>query len=231
MTQRGNDYDGTLIAVEGIDGAGKSSVVAAIEQWAADSGEDVVTTKEPTDMWTGDVVYDALSDDETGALTDFSLFVADRARHVKKRIEPALERGAIVVTDRYADSTRAYQTPRVADQMGISDTEARDWMEAVFRPWNIEADLTIYIDIDVDTALDRCAAADKYERRAQLETTRENYLSMYDRCDASVRMLDGDKSLPAVQHKAVNAVKAQVVSNDDEHTAKTYVDAIEESED
>lgn len=203
----GNAYRGTLIAVEGIDGAGKSTVVEAIEEWGAEADVEVVTTREPTDLWTGEQVYRALGDDDTPPLADFHLFVADRVKHVEQRIAPALARGAIVVTDRYADSTRAYQTHRIAEQMRLSYEEAREWMEAVFYPWNIVPDCTIYIDISVDTAVERCEMGDKYEERENLERVKEAYDEMYADRDASVRIIDGEREESTVAKKAVNAVR------------------------
>lgn len=229
---RGNDYDGTLIAIEGIDGSGKSSIVEAVEQWSSETDVEVVTTREPTDLWTGEQVYRALGDEETPPLADFSLFIADRIKHVEERIVPALERGAIVVTDRYADSTRAYQTHRIAEQMGVEYHEARRWMESVFDPWNVEADVTIYVDIPVSVALERAAGEDKYERSDNLETARRAYQDMYDRCDPSVRIIDGTQSLSAVKHKALNTVKleAQMLADDEESVEpqKTYAEAANE---
>jgi dTMP kinase len=227
---RGNGYDGTLIAVEGIDGCGKSTVVRGIAAWADEADREVVVSKEPTDLWTGEQVYRALKDDDTPPLADFSLFVADRVKHVHERIEPALKAGKVVVTDRYADSTRAYQTHRIAEQMDMEYREARQWMEDVFGPWNIEADITIYIDIPVDTAMERCGVDDKYERRDNLEQVKEAYDRMYDRCDGAVRVIDGLRSKSAVRHTAINTVKTALRGDDIDYgePGQTYADAIGE---
>lgn len=230
----GNDYPGVLIAAEGLDGAGKSSVVEAIDAWS-DSRPDVevVLSKEPTDMWTGERVYDALQKD-TDAATDFLLFCADRREHIEKRVEPALERGAIVVTDRYADSTRAYQTHRVAEALDMSYDEARRYIDEIMEPWSIESDLVFYIDIDVDTALDRCDREDKFETRKNLERVKEAYTQMYSHCDPGCRIVDGTMSRAHVRHQAVNAVKSVVTDANRDSDSRgganrgrgTYVDAV-----
>lgn len=243
-------YDGTLIAVEGLDGSGKSTVVEGIEHWADDEGVDLVTTAEPTDFQTGDWLYEALGDEEGSALTDFMLFCADRRRHVQRRVKPVLDRGGVVVTDRYADSTRAYQTHQIAAETDMSYDEARDWMETVFDPsrlssvdeaeapseskgWNVEPDIVIYIDVPVDIALDRCDTDDKFERRKNLERAKEAYDDMYSICDPSVRIIDGTQSISAVRHKAINTVKAQLHEPDSTHSReraesreRTYADAL-----
>lgn len=224
---KGNDYDGLLVAVEGIDGAGKSTVVEALGDVVEEMGGEPVLTKEPTDMWTGEQVYRALKDDDMPAVADFSMFVADRVKHVEQRIEPALKEGKVVITDRYADSTRAYQTHRVADEMGLTYQEARRWMEGVFEPWNVEPDLTIYIDIPVDVAMERCGHEDKYERRENLVQVRDAYETMYDSCDPGVRILDGTQSKIAVRKRAANSIRAQLYEPTS-YDGKTYAEAVEE---
>jgi dTMP kinase len=229
----GNGYEGVLIAIEGIDGAGKSTALEAITSWAESADVDIVSTKEPTDFWTGEQVYRSLKDDDATALTDFSLFVADRAKHVEKRVKPALKEGKIVVTDRYSGSTRAYQTHRLADEMGISYDEARAWMDDMFEPWNVEPDITLYIDISVDTAMERCGHEDKYEKRDNLEQVKAAYDQMYGLCDSDTRIIDGEQSKSHVRHMAVNAIRAQVHTSTDQSLDgddKSYVDAIEEDQ-
>lgn len=227
-----SDYPGTLIAVEGLDGAGKSTAVEGIEHFAEDQDIGLLTTHEPTDMWTGDRVYDALQRD-TDAATDFILFCADRREHIEKRVEPALEDGKVVVSDRYADSTRAYQTHRVAEALALSYDEARRYIDDMMEPWSIEPDLTIYINVDVDTALDRCDREDKFETRKNLETVREAYLDMYNHCDPDCRIIDGTMSQSYVRHQALNAVKAITHDEPDSDSrggtdsgGRTYADAV-----
>lgn len=225
----GNDYPGFLVAVEGIDGAGKSTVVDTLGDVVEEMDHEAVITKEPTDMWTGDAVYDALTDDDMPATADFAMFVADRVKHVDERIVPALEDGKVVITDRYAGSTRAYQTHRIADENDMSYDEARRWMEDMFDPWNVEPDLTIYIDIDVDTAMERCGQEDKYEKRENLETVKSAYDDMYGSCDPGVRVLDGTRARAAVTRKAGNAIRALLHEPSDlDGSGKTYADAAKE---
>lgn len=168
----------TLIAIEGIDGAGKSTVIEYIEAVSHEFDTEIVTTCEPTDGWTGDVVYEALSSDGS-SLIDFFLFLADRVHNVENIIQPALDEGKTVITDRYADSTRAYQTHRIADELYMPNTAIRWWMNDVFEPWNKEPEAIIYLDISVDTALERCEQGDKYEKRENLEQVEEEYRRMY----------------------------------------------------
>jgi thymidylate kinase len=97
-----------LIATEGLDGAGKSTARDELIEHFSD--EDVVTTTEPyDDEWLGLQVRDAISDDSTHPLSVFLVFMADHVYHYDNVVKPALEKGNIVISDRYIDSRYAYQ--------------------------------------------------------------------------------------------------------------------------
>lgn len=105
-------YPGVFLAFEGGDGAGKSTQAAMLAEWLRDDqGHDVVQTREPGATPLGEHLRALLLDAQSqlGARTEALLFAADRAHHVDTVVRPALERGAVVVTDRYADSSIAYQ--------------------------------------------------------------------------------------------------------------------------
>lgn len=160
---------GTFITVEGIDGAGKTLAVEAIEEEF-----DPVTTSEPSDYWTGEQVRRALRE-ETPPFMDFFLLMADRHHHIEEVIKPQIEKGNIVVSDRFADSTRAYQPVQFEEHIG--DRSALGWIEKVMAPWNYEPDLTIYLKVSVETGLARCDQEEKYETKEMLEQVKENYES------------------------------------------------------
>jgi dTMP kinase len=103
---------GFFIAIEGGEGAGKSTQAALLGDWLRDKGHEVVLTREPGATRLGRRLRDVLLSPVTGNLTpraEALMYAADRAEHVASVIRPALERGAVVVTDRYADSSVAYQ--------------------------------------------------------------------------------------------------------------------------
>ena len=102
---------GRFITFEGIDGAGKTTIIRRIEPELRSRGYRVVITTEPTRTWLGDAVKRSY-DDDIGPLAETFLFLADRARHTIQ-IREWLARGATVVSDRYADSTYAYQGARL----------------------------------------------------------------------------------------------------------------------
>lgn len=105
--------DGVFISFEGVDGAGKTTQVERLAQFWLERGREVVVTREPGGTSLGKRIRELLLADPNETITpraEALLFAADRAQHVEQIIRPALERGAIVITDRYLDSSLAYQS-------------------------------------------------------------------------------------------------------------------------
>lgn len=105
--------DGVFISFEGVDGAGKTTQVERLAQFWQERGREVVVTREPGGTSLGKRIRELLLADPNETITpraEALLFAADRAQHVEQIIRPALERGAIVITDRYLDSSLAYQS-------------------------------------------------------------------------------------------------------------------------
>lgn len=169
---------GRLIALEGIDGAGKTSVW---ERLQAEYGEDddVVFTREPTESWYGDAVYRSVGDEDADPFAELFLYMADHADHLSRVIRPALDAGKVVITDRYIDSRIAYQAATLgADgydgyERGVFAAlgeirELHDW----FSVW---PDVTLFLRVSPETAVERCAGANKFERKSHLETVASAY--------------------------------------------------------
>jgi len=157
-----------LCTIEGLDGSGKGTAIDALN-----NEFDAVFTTEPTEMWTGKKLRELLADESVDPLMDFYMFMVDRVNHVDTVIKP---HDGLVISDRYADSTRAYQPPALVEA-GVFGTqkEAKEFINETMRPWNYEPDLTIYLDVSVDTAMDRAAGDEKYEKRQFLSNVRLNY--------------------------------------------------------
>lgn len=151
-----NASPGVFITLEGPDGSGKSSLMPRIAEMLRAGGCDVVTTREPGSTPFGELVRRLVLDtdppvDRTGR-ADALLFAASRAQHVAEVIRPALDRGAIVVCDRYADSSLAYQ--------GSGSGVPLDELRAVqhFATGGLVPDLTILLDLPVEVGLRRKSA-------------------------------------------------------------------------
>jgi len=148
-------YPGLFVAFEGGDGTGKSTQAALLADWLRDErGHDVVLTREPGATPVGARLREVLlsGKDDLGSRAEALLFAADRAHHVATLVRPALERGAVVVTDRYVDSSIAYQgggRELVVDDVARLST----WATGGLTP-----DLTVLLDLPPDVAADRRAA-------------------------------------------------------------------------
>lgn len=197
-----------FITVEGLDGAGGTTLVEAISE----EYPNAVTTSEPSDLEYGQLIRRNLSQD-TDPIIDFYLFMADRRDHIEQRIRPADEKGKLVVSDRYADSTRAYQPVSLAGDGKPFDSSwrAKLFIEQTMAHWNYEPDLTLYIDISVDTALERASGDEKYEKRQFLERVKDNYDALADANERIVR-IDGENQKPMVEASALG--KLDVVAPD-----------------
>jgi dTMP kinase len=152
---------GLLLALEGGEGAGKSTQARLLAIWLRDQGYDVVSTHEPGATKVGMRLRAMLLDTANAGLSpraEALMYAADRAEHVASVIEPALSRGAIVVTDRYVDSSLAYQgTGRKLPLIDV--TRINRWATAGLTP-----DLTVLLDLPPATGLGRRAAsADRLE--------------------------------------------------------------------
>lgn len=175
-----SDDDGLYVTLEGIDGAGTSTVLEHLER-----DHEIIATWEPTRMWTGEVTREAFEERlDCEELTRFHLFQADRAEHHAKTITPALEDGQVVISDRGADSTRAYQ--RHTSPISVAYIEHT---LAHFR----EPDLTIWFDIDVDAAMGRLHNQDDFEKEDLQRKANETYRDLYEELDRIKRV---DASAP-----------------------------------
>lgn len=140
---------GKLIVFEGVDGAGKSTQIELLRQSSLLAGKDVVFTKEPTDSGIGKLVDFYQSSPDVSPMAKLLLFEADRALHVDTVIRPALERGAIVICDRFTDSTLAYQGCR-----GEADIKQIRLLNSVATD-GIVPDLIFWLDVFSLTAIQR----------------------------------------------------------------------------
>jgi dTMP kinase len=151
---------GTFVALEGGEGAGKSTQAERLAQWLRQEGYDVLLTHEPGDTEIGRKLRRIVLDPATGTMSDRTealLYAADKSEHVDAVIAPALARGAVVVTDRYVDSTLAYQGAG-------RDLSARD-IEKIAR-WatgDLRPHLTVLLDLPPQTGMARFADRDRIE--------------------------------------------------------------------
>jgi len=156
-----------LITLEGLDGSGKTTCMAALREAVPDG----TYTREPTESWYGDAVRQSINDDTADPLAELFLYVADHAAHLSRTIEPTLTEGGTVISDRYSDSRFAYQGATLADR--FEDSLA--YVQQLHEPWTRSPDATIYLDVDPATATERSGTTNKFETEQYLRSVRENY--------------------------------------------------------
>lgn len=191
---------GRLISIEGIDGAGKSTQVARLVAHLDQQGHRTIATREPGGAPGAEDIRRLLVEGDPGrwsAETEILLFTAARRDHLECRIQPALADGHIVITDRFADSTRVYQGAVRADLSEMVDTLHRLMI-------GIEPDLTIIIDMDPDEALSRGLARNSGEDRfedmgaAFQRALRAGFLALAAANPNRCKLVDGNRDADAI---------------------------------
>ena len=171
---------GLFISFEGIDGVGKSTQADLLETWLSEQGKTVVRTLEPGGTDVGVEIRKILlhHKGDLAPRAEAALFAADRAHHVASKIRPALERGEIVITDRYFDSSVAYQ----GAGRDLSRTEVRDL--SLWAVGGLLPQLTVLLDLPAEEARARRNKSgtepDRLEREKIefFETVRSAYLDL-----------------------------------------------------
>jgi dTMP kinase len=168
MSQRG-----VLVAFEGIDGGGKTTQAARLAEWGKGQGLEVVSTKEPTSGPFGQRIRASKFTARLSVDEELECFIEDRKQHVAELVAPALERGALVIIDRYYYSTAAYQGAR-----GKNPREILARNEA-FAP---VPDVVVLMDLPVQLGLSRVQTRgegqDVFENTEALTRAREVFLSL-----------------------------------------------------
>ncbi len=191
---------GVFIAVEGIDGAGKTTQVNLLADALRRGGETVVTSKEPT---TGEWGQKIRASAMTGRLSpeeELEAFIRDREEHLEHTVLPSLEDGKVVILDRYFYSTIAYQGPRLGDVERL-DRDVRALAET--------PDLVILLDVDPALSLvrikQRDGAPNAFEQVDALREVRKVF-NQLARMDPVIRTFDGSHSVEALSEEILQVV-------------------------
>ncbi len=202
---------GKFITFEGIDGSGKSTQLRLIAGDLRVRGFDVLTTLQPGGTPLGRRLREAFleTEEQVHPMAELLLFAADRAQHVNFLIKPALAEGRIVISDRYADATFAYQgAGRGFDEKTVNQVIklATD---------GLKPDLTLFFDIPIEKAILRTNSRADHEtvkNRMDSETTefytrvREAYLKISKTEPKRFRIIDAGGSIEEVHRKALEIV-------------------------
>ena len=201
---------GLFISFEGIDGSGKSTQARRLAEALRNTGRDVVLTREPGGSPGAEEIRRLVLEgdkDRWSAETEILLFTAARRDHLERVIAPALARGAVVICDRFADSTRMYQGLGRSDLRGLVD-QLHELM--IGR----EPDLTVLIDIDPGVGLGRALSRGGGEARFESfgegmqARMRAGFLALAQEFAPRFAVIDGARDLDAVAEDVARVVQA-----------------------
>jgi dTMP kinase len=189
---------GKFISFEGIDGAGKSTHIGFASDYLRTRGIELVSTREPGGTPLGEQLRELVLHEKMHLETEALLMFASRREHMAQVIEPALERGAWVISDRFTDASFAYQ--------GGGRGLGRDKLEAL-EQWvhpHLQPDLTLLFDVPLEVArarLDATRALDKFEQEKAdfFGAARNEYLRRAAQFPARFRVIDSTQTIAAIQ--------------------------------
>ncbi|MBW6471790.1 MAG: dTMP kinase [Anaerolineaceae bacterium] len=201
-----------FITLEGPEGSGKSSQLPILAEWLREQGYNVYTTREPGGTMISDQIRTILHDLENTAMhprTEILLYLASRAQHVEEVIRPLLEKDTIVLCDRYADSTLAYQ----GYGHGVDIPTLKKLLD--FSTGGLYPDLTILLDLDVEIGLERRKHSGGEWNRLDAyalafhKRVREGYLTLVANEPQRWRMVDAAQTFDDVQNALRAVIKAE----------------------
>ena len=199
---------GLFISFEGIDGCGKSTQADLLRSYLESKGEQVELLREPGGTALSEQIREILlnpNNEKMDPSTESILLSASRAQLTREIIIPALERGNVVICDRYADSTLAYQ--------GYGRGINLEWLEKLnaFATAGLKPDITLLVDLPVDEALNRMQSKsfDRIEMEGIefLEKVRSGYLELTDRFSKRYFMIDGMETIEEMSKKIINKIE------------------------
>ncbi|MEP7211553.1 MAG: dTMP kinase [Acidobacteriota bacterium] len=207
---------GKFITFEGIDGSGKSTQLRLLASDLRQKGVDVITTCQPGGTPLGRRLREAFleTEENVAPMAELLLFAADRAQHVEFLIKPALAENRIVISDRYADATYAYQGA------GRGFTEATVNQVIELATGGLKPDLTLFFDISVETALSRKGTRSDDEAKANrmdFETAefyrrvREAYLRIAERESGRFVVVGAEGSIEDIHSRVTQLVSPALV--------------------
>jgi dTMP kinase len=196
---------GKFITLEGMDGAGKSTHIPDIIKLLKSKGVEVVATREPGGTMLGEQLRKLLLNEPMHPETETLLMFAARKEHIAKVIEPALTRGAWVLSDRFTDATYAYQSGG-RGVLANKVIELESWVHGSLQP-----DLTLLFDVPVEVSVARLASArtpDKFERESSEFFTkiRNAYLDRANKNSNRFCIINSNQALDDVKVEVENII-------------------------
>lgn len=196
-----------FISFEGVEGSGKSTQAKKLFEFLIAKNSEAILTREPGGTVAGEKIREILIDeniDKLEAKTELFLNFSARLEHVEKLIKPAIEQNKIVISDRFFDSTYAYQGNAFGLDSGLID-EVRKMTLGDFAP-----DITFLIDVPVDVAFERIHGREgnnRYEKFSQdfHQKTREGFLNLAKQ-NPRIRIIDGTQTVDEIFNQILTLI-------------------------
>lgn len=201
---------GLFITLEGVEGSGKSTQIRHLAEVLSQAGYRVLQTREPGGTATAEAIRNILltasSHEQTTPRTEALLIFAARCQHVTHLIAPALQRGTVVLCDRFSDSTLAYQ--------GFARGLDLEWLQAVNRVATngLTPDLTLVLDLPISVGLARRRADHAQQNRLDRETerfhrkVRQGFLTLAAAAPARMKVINTNRPSQEVQNEITQIV-------------------------
>jgi dTMP kinase len=192
-----------FITLEGSEGSGKTSQIGPLASRLRQAGWEVITTREPGGTAIGDQIRSilgSLANTAMASRTEALLFLAARAQLIEEVIQPHLHQGGVVISDRYADSTLAYQ----GYGRGLDLAQLQILLD--FATNKLKPDLTLFLDVDVEVGLQRRARGGEWNRLDACDLdfyqrVRRGYLELMKKEPGRWLLIDSARSIPEVQEQ------------------------------
>jgi len=198
---------GKFITFEGIEGCGKSTQIELLQKYLQEKGQRVLLTREPGGSPIGDEIRSTLLNTkhkEMLPLTELLLYAAGRCQHIGQIIQPALKEGQIVLCDRYADSTTAYQG--AARKIDIDTLQKMHQLATN----NLQPDITFLLDLPVEEGIKRIQSRtlDRFEKEKKEfhEKVRQGYLDLAKREPNRIKIISAKESVEIVHQTILQEV-------------------------
>jgi len=192
-----------FIVFDGLDGSGKGEMIKRLEKYLGKKKLKILVTKEPTGGYYGKEIREILKkekDPKMGAEKCLALFVADRKEHLINEIEPFLEKGGVVICDRYYYSTIAFQ-----------HTQGIDMEQIIYQNMSFKTpDITFILDLPAKMALGRVDkrgdGKEKFEQLEFMKELRKNFLKLKETLDDNIKIIDSSRS----KDEVFNQIKEEI---------------------
>ena len=200
---------GLFISFEGNDGSGKSSVIKAIYQKLVENGYDVILSREPGGSKIAEKIREIILDKDNLGMDDWTealLYAASRREHLQKTVLPALEKGQIILCDRFLDSSLAYQGK--ARHLGVDNVYEMNQ----YATCGILPDLTLLVSVRPEVGLERISKNRGEKDRLELETIEfhhnvyDGYLEVANKFSDRIVKIDGERTPEEVASSATKVV-------------------------